>query len=115
MDVFWYFAKAATSKNATQAQIGQVKKYLRSLIANHQSGNVCNSLIDGQMNELMQLTKSSAERPSSYSLPSATDISAIQKEMTIASVFTDLKAGGDKSKLTWLATCNLEFPKIPNK
>jgi len=115
MDAFWYFAKAATSKNATQAQMGQVKKYLRSLIANHQGGNVCDSLIDGQMNELMQLAGSSAERPSSYSLPSAADISAIQKEMTIASVFTDLKAGGDKSKLTWLAACGLEFPEVPGK
>jgi len=67
------------------------------------------------MNELMQLAGSSAERPSSYSLPSAADISAIQKEMTIASVFTDLKAGGDKSKLTWLAACGLEFPEVPGK
>src|SRR5689334_23719111 len=31
------------------------------------------------------------------------------------SVFTDLKAGGDKSKLTWLAACGLEFPEVPGK
>lgn len=115
MDAFWYFAKAATSKNATQAQMAQVKKYLRSLVANYQGGNVCDSLTDGEMNELLQLAGSSADRPSSYSLPSATDISAIQKDMTIASVFTDLKAGGDKSKLTWLAACGLEFPEVPGK
>ncbi|HEX7697200.1 MAG TPA: hypothetical protein VF394_07365, partial [Candidatus Acidoferrum sp.] len=30
-------------------------------------------------------------------------------------VFTDLKAGGDKSKLTWLAACGLEFPEVPGK
>ena len=35
--------------------------------------------------------------------------------MTIASVFTDLKTGGDKSKLTWLAACGLEFPEVPGK
>jgi tetratricopeptide (TPR) repeat protein len=115
MDAFWYFAKAVTSKSATQAQSNQVKKYLRSLIANYQGGNVCDSLVDGEMNELLQLASSSAERPGSYSLPSATDISAIQKDMTIASVFTDLKAGGDKSKLTWLAACGLEFPEVPGK
>ena len=115
MDAFWYFAKAVTSKGATQAQSNQVKKYLRSLIANYQGGNVCDSLTDGEMNELLQLAGSSAERPSSYSLPSATDISAIQKDMTIASVFTDLKAAGDKSKLTWLAACGLEFPEVPGK
>ena len=37
--------------------------------------------------------------------------------MTIASVVTDLKAGGDKSKVTWLAACGLDFgaPGIPGK
>jgi hypothetical protein len=35
--------------------------------------------------------------------------------MTIASVFADLKTGGDKSKLTWLAACGLEFPEVPGK
>ena len=35
--------------------------------------------------------------------------------MTIASVVTDLKAGGDKAKLTWTASCGLEFPDIPGK
>jgi hypothetical protein len=35
--------------------------------------------------------------------------------MTIASVITDLKAGGDKAKLTWTAACGLEFPDVPGK
>jgi len=35
--------------------------------------------------------------------------------MTIASVITDLKAGGDKGKITWLASCGLEFPDVPGK
>jgi hypothetical protein len=35
--------------------------------------------------------------------------------MTIASVFTDLKTGGDKAKVTWLASCGLEFPDVPGK
>ena len=115
MDAFWYFAKAVTSKGATQAQSNQVKKYLRSLIANYQGGNVCDSLTDGEMNELLQLAGSSADRPSSYSLPSAAEISDIQKTMTILTVFNDLKAGGDKSKLTWLAACGLEFPEVLTK
>lgn len=115
MDAFWYFARAVTSKGATQAQSSQVKKYLRSQMANYQGGNVCDSLTDGELNELLQLAGSSADRPSSYTLPSASDIGAIQKDMTIASVFTDLKAAGDKSKLTWLAACGLEFPEVPGK
>ena len=115
MDAFWYFAKSVTSKKATQAQADKVKKYLKGLIANYQGGNVCDSLIDGQLNELLQLAGSSADRPSTYSLHSAAAISAAQKDMTIASVFADLKAGGDKSKLTWLAACGLEFPEVPGK
>jgi hypothetical protein len=115
MDAFWYMARAVTSKGATQAQSDQVKKFLKGLIANYQGGNVCDSLIDGEMNELLQLAGSSGDRPSSYSLPGAADISAVQKDMTIASVFADLKAGGDKSKLTWLAACGLEFPEVPGK
>ena len=115
MDAFWYFAKAVTSKGATQAQADKVKKYLKAQIANYQGGNVCDSLTDGELNELLQLAGSLAERPGSYSLPSASDISAVQKNMTIATVFADLKAGGDKSKLTWLAACGLEFPDVPGK
>lgn len=115
IDAFWAIARAVTSKSATQAQSDKVKKYLKSLIANYQGGNVCDSLIDGELNELLQLAGSSADRPTSYSLPSAAGIAAVQKDMTIASVFADLKAGGDKSKLTWLAACGLEFPEVPGK
>jgi hypothetical protein len=115
MDAFWYFAKAVTAKGATQAQADKVKKYLKNLLVNYQGGNVCDSLTDGELNELLQLAGSSGERPASYSIPSAAEIAAVQKDMTIASVFTDLKAGGDKSKLTWLAACGLEFPEVPGK
>ena len=115
MDAFWYFAKAVTSKGATQAQSDKVKKYLRVQIGNYQGGNVCESLVDGELNELLQLAGSSADRPGSYSMPSASDISAVQKTMTIATAFADLKAGGDKSKLTWLAACGLEFPDVPGR
>jgi tetratricopeptide (TPR) repeat protein len=115
MDAFWYYARAVTSKGATQKQVDQIKKFLKSSIVNYQGGNVCDTLTDGEMNELLQLAGSSADRPSSYSLPSATDIGAVQKDMTILTVFNDLKAGGDKSKLTWLAACGLPFPEVPGK
>src|SRR6267378_4231094 len=115
MDAFWYFAKAVTAKGATEAQSKQIKSYLRKLLANYQGGTVCDSLTDAELNELLQLAGTSAERPGSYSLPSAAALSAAQKDMTIASVVTELKAGGDKSKLTWLASCGLEFPEVPGK
>jgi tetratricopeptide (TPR) repeat protein len=115
MDAFWYFAKAVTAKGATEAQSRQIKTFLRKVVANYQGGSVCDSLTDAEMNELLQLAGSSADRPSSYSMPSAADLTAAQKDMTIASVVTDLKAGGDKGKLTWLASCGLEFPEVPGK
>lgn len=115
MDAFWSIARAVTAKSATQAQSAKVKDYLRKLIANYQGGAVCDSLTDAELNELLQLAGSSAERPGSYSIPSAADLTAAQKDMTIASVITDLKAGGDKGKLTWFASCGLEFPEVPGK
>jgi len=115
MDAFWYFAKAVTAKNANQTQATQVKSYLRKLIANYQGGNVCDSLIDAELNELLQLAGTAATRPDTYKLPGTADLDAARKDMTIASVITDLKAGGDKAKITWLASCGLEFPDVPGK
>src|SRR5882724_2620529 len=108
MDAFWYFGKAVTAKGATEAQSRQIKGYLRKLVANYQGGNVCDSLTDAELNELLQLAGTSAERPESYKLPSSADLDAVRNGppvMTIASVVADLKAGGDKAKLTWLAAC----------
>jgi tetratricopeptide (TPR) repeat protein len=115
MDAFWYFAKAVAAKGANQTQATQVKTYLRKLIANYQGGNVCDNLVDAELNELLQLASTSAERPATYKLPSAADLDAARKDMTIASVIADLKAGGDKAKITWLASCGLEFPDVPGK
>jgi tetratricopeptide (TPR) repeat protein len=112
MDAFWYFAKA--TKNPNQAQANQVKTYLRKLILNYQQA-ACDNLTDAELNELLQLAGSSADRPSTYTLPSSADLDAARKDMTIASVITDLKAGGDKAKVTWLASCGLEFPDVPGK
>ncbi len=114
MDAFWYFAKAVTAKGANQEQSSKVKSYLRKVVANYQQA-ACDNLTDAELNELLQLASSSAERPASYKLPSVTDLEAARKDMTIASVMTDLKAGGDKAKLTWLASCGLEFPDVPGK
>ena len=115
IDAFWAIARAVTSKGATQAQSAKVKEYLRKLIVNYQGGTVCDSLTDAELSELLQLASSSPDRPSSYSIPRAADLAAAQKDMTIASVITDLKAGGDKGKLTWFASCGLEFPEVPGK
>jgi tetratricopeptide (TPR) repeat protein len=115
MDGFWHVAKAITSKSATDLQKKQLTPYLKKLILAYQGGTVCDSLSDSEYNELMQLAGSTADRPDSYKLLSSADLDAARKDMTIASVIADLKAGGDKAKVTWFASCGLEFPDVPGK
>ncbi|HWZ98521.1 MAG TPA: hypothetical protein VN025_12240 [Candidatus Dormibacteraeota bacterium] len=115
MDGFWHIAKAITSKSATDAQKKQLTPYLKKLILAYQGGTVCDALSDSEFNELLQLAGSSADRPESYKLLSSADLDAARKDMTIASVIADLKAGGDKAKVTWFASCGLEFPDVPGK
>jgi tetratricopeptide (TPR) repeat protein len=114
MDAFWAFAKAVTAKSANQQQSNQVKGYLRKLLVNYQQA-ACDNLTDAELNELLQLAGSSEDRPASYKLASSADLDAARKDMTIASVIADLKAGSDKAKVTWLASCGLEFPDVPGK
>jgi hypothetical protein len=115
LDALWAFARAATSKSATEQQSKSVKAYMPKVIQAYQGGTVCDALTQAELNELLQLAATSAERPASYKLASAADLDAARKDMTIASVVTDLKAGGDKGKLTWTAACGLEFPDVPGK
>jgi hypothetical protein len=116
LDALWAFARAASSKTANEKQSKQVKDYLRSTaLPRYQGGTVCDALTDAELSELLQLASTSVERPASYKLFSAADLEVARKDMTIASVVTDLKAGGDKAKLTWTAACGLEFPDVPGK
>ena len=114
IDAFWAFARSVTAKGTPEAQAKKVKDYLRKLIVNYQQA-ACENLTDAELSELLQLAGSSADRPASYTLPSSADLDTARKDMTIASVIADLKAGGDKAKVTWLASCGLEFPDVPGK
>jgi len=114
MDAFWYVARGAASKAATQQQKKQLTDYLRKLMGNYQQAS-CDSITDAELNELLQLAASTPTRPDTYKLASVEDLNAARKDMTIASVIADLKAGGDKAKITWLAACGLEFPEVPGK
>jgi len=116
LDAIWAFARAASSKSANEKQSKQVKDYLRgTALPRYQGGTVCDALTDAELNELLQLASSSVDRPASYKLVSAAELDTARKDMTIASVVTDMKAGGDKAKLTWTAACGLEFPDVPGK
>lgn len=115
LDALWAYARAATSKSATEQQSKQVKAYIPKVITNYQGGTVCDALTQAELNELLQLASTSVDRPTTYKLFSSAELDAARKDMTIASVVTDLKAGGDKAKLTWTASCGLEFPDVPSK
>jgi hypothetical protein len=112
MDAFWSIARAVGKSAADQQS--KLKAYLRKLLVNYQQAS-CDTLIDAELNELLQLAANSPERPADYKIPSAAELTAARTDMTIASVITDLKAGGDKAKVTWLASCGLEFPDVPGK
>src|SRR5260370_32679710 len=115
LDAIWYFARAATSKSATEQQSKSVKSYIRKVIAVYQGGTVCDTLTDAEMNELLQLAPNSVDRPASYKLFSAAELDAARKDMTLATVVTDLNAGGEKAKFQSTGAVRLAFPNVPRK
>jgi tetratricopeptide (TPR) repeat protein len=111
LDGFWALARAIALKAPGDAQI---KDYLRKrLVVYQQSG--CDNLVDAQMNELLQLAAGTPDRPATYTIPSSADLDKVRQGSNILSVLTDLKAGGDKAKMTWLAVCGSDFPEVVGK
>jgi tetratricopeptide (TPR) repeat protein len=111
LDGFWSLARAIALKAPGDAQI---KDYLRKQLVRYQQSG-CDNLIDSQMNELLQLAAGAPDRPASYSIPSAADLDKVRQGLNILSVITDLSAGGDKAKTTWLAVCGSDFPEVVGK
>ncbi|HXP68503.1 MAG TPA: hypothetical protein VOA88_04410 [Candidatus Dormibacteraeota bacterium] len=111
LDGFWALGRAINLKISDSDKI---KDYLRrQILAYEQPG--CDSLADAQLNELLQLSANSPERPATYTIPSADDLNKIRTSSNILTVLADLKAGGDKAKMTWLALCGAEFPEVVGK
>jgi len=110
MDGFWHLAKAIDLK----VQGGQqIRAYLRSQVQRYQ-GVVCDSVIDREMNELLDMATKSEDRPASYTIPSSADLQRIREETTTTFI-NELKAGGDRAKLVFMAYCGLEFPEVSGK
>ena len=111
LDGFWALARAINLKIPDGDKI---KDHLRrQILAYEQPG--CDSLADAQLNELLQLAANSPERPATYTIPSADDLNKIRTSSNILTVIADLKPGGDKAKMTWLALCGAEFPEVVGK
>lgn len=111
LDGMWAVARAIDLKieNADK-----VKDYLRKTMVNYEQPT-CDALVDGQLNEMLQLAMNSPDRPSTYTIPAAADLLKIAQASTIVTVLSDLGGGGDKAKMTWLAICGAEFPEVVGK
>jgi tetratricopeptide (TPR) repeat protein len=111
LDGMWAVARAIDLKieNADK-----VKDYLRKTIVNYEQPT-CDSLVDGQLSEMLQLAANSPDRPATYTIPAAADLVKIAQASTIVTVLADLSGGGDKAKTTWLAICGAEFPEVVGK
>jgi hypothetical protein len=111
LDGFWALARAV---NLKIGEADKVKDYLRSrLLAYEQPG--CDSQVDAQLSELLQLAANSPDRPATYTIPSQDDLNKIRQASNIITVISDLGGGGDKAKMTWLALCGSEFPEVVGK
>ncbi len=111
LDGFWALARAIDGK---VQDTDKVKDYLRQrILAYEQPG--CDTQVDAQLAELLQLAANSPTRPDSWSIPATADLQKIAQASNIATVLTDLSGGGDKAKMTWLAICGAEFPEVGAK
>jgi tetratricopeptide (TPR) repeat protein len=106
LDGFWALARSVALKGQGQ---DQVKAYLRGQIQNYQQTG-CDPLVDDQLNELITLAGTTPDRPATYSIPSAADLTTARNDTT--DFIPWLKEGGDHGKLMWLATCGLVFPDV---
>ena len=111
LDGFWALARAVNLKVPDSEK---VKTYLRAkILAYEQPG--CESQVDAQLNEMLQLAANAPERPATYTIPSQDDLNKIRQASNIITVIGDLSGGGDKAKMTWLAICGAEFPEVVGK
>jgi len=110
-DGFWALARSIALKMQNE---GQVRTYLRNQILRYEQPT-CDKFIDLQLNELLALAGTAAERPATFSIPSRDQLNKVLEGATIDTIIADLKAGGDKAKLLGIAVCGAEFPELGGK
>jgi len=103
---FWQLARSIALKAPNEQQL---RTYLRNQLIRYQQ-TACDKLIDDQVNELITLAGSSADRPATLTIPSAAGLQKARDDT--ANFIPALKAGGDAGKVMWLASCGLEYPDV---
>lgn len=111
MNGFWYLARAIALKGPGEQQM---QSYLHAQMFNYEQP-ACGNLLEDQIKELEQLAGTQADKPTTYSIPSASDLGKILQASNLLSILQDLQGGGDKAKMTWLAVCGQEIPNVYGK
>ena len=94
LDGFWALARAV---NLKVPDSDKVKDYLRAkVLAYEQPG--CDTQVDAQLSEMLQLAANSPDRPATYTIPSADDLNKVRQASNIITVISDLNGGGDKAQ-----------------
>jgi hypothetical protein len=104
---FWALARAIDLK---MPEAEKIQKFLHDKMYAYQQPG-CESSVDAQIAQLLTLAANSPDPPAGFAIPSAADLAKVREQANIQTVLSDLKAGGDKGKLTWLAVCSGEFPE----
>jgi tetratricopeptide (TPR) repeat protein len=103
---FWELSRSIALKGPGEAQ---VRTYLRNQLLHYQQPS-CDKLADDEMNQMITLAGTSADRPASMTIPSA---EVLQKARDDTGNFLPwLQEGGDHGRTMWLATCGLEYPDV---
>ena len=108
-DGFWELARSIALKSPNGPNEQQVRDYIKNQLIRYQQVS-CDKLVTDQVNELITLAGSSADRPATLTIPSAADLQKARDDT--ANFLPALKAGGDAGKVMWLATCGLEYPDV---
>jgi tetratricopeptide (TPR) repeat protein len=103
---YWELARSIALKGPGEAQ---VRTYLRNQLLHYQQPS-CDKLVDDEMNQLISLAGTSAERPSSMTMPSAEELQKARDDT--GNFLPWLQQGGEHGKSMWLATCGLEYPDV---
>lgn len=111
LDGFWALARAIALKGPNEAQL---RTYLRNQMLRYQIP-LCEKELDKQMNAWIFEAGSKVERPAELKFPSRDELNKLLETSSIDSIVADLKAGGEKGAITWLATCGAEFPELGGK
>jgi tetratricopeptide (TPR) repeat protein len=103
---FWELSRSIALKGPGEAQ---VRTYLRNQLLHYQQPS-CDKLADDEMNQMITLAGTSADRPASMAIPSAEELQKARDDT--ANFLPWLQEGGDHGKVMWLATCGLEYPDV---